>query len=364
MRILAIETSCDETAAAIIENGTKVLASTVATSIDMHRKTGGIIPENAAREQIVSIIPVITETLAKSMLYWDQVDALAVTFGPGLIGSLLVGVETAKTLSLLWKKPIVPANHLVAHIYANWIDTKEQYSVISDQYSVSHTLNTDHRSPSFPAIALVVSGGHTDLVCMESHQKITWIGGTRDDAAGEAFDKTARLLGLPYPGGPSISKAAEIFFIKTQNTKHKTLNLFPRPMIDSEDLDMSFSGLKTAVSREINSLDPTSLKLRRGELSAQVQEAIVDVLISKSISAIKKYHPRSFLLAGGVAANKRLKEKFQEELAANFLSVSFHVPNPILCTDNAVFIGSRAYFDYNPIPWNKIDVNPELTISS
>src|SRR3972149_678274 len=205
MKILGIETSCDETSAAIVENGTNILSNVIATSAEMHAKTGGVIPEQAAREQVRSILPVIDEAIESAKVKPEEIDAIAVTLGPGLIGSLIVGVETAKALSLIWKKPIIPVNHLVAHIYANWLDQE--------------------KSPSFPSLALVVSGGHTDLVLMKKHGEIAWIGGTRDDAAGEAFDKCARLLGLPYPGGPAIAEAAMNLKFKIKNLK---LNLFPR----------------------------------------------------------------------------------------------------------------------------------------
>ena len=186
MKILGIETSCDETAAAIVEDGTKILSNVVASSVEMHAKTGGVIPEEAARQQVRSILPVVEHALKDAGVKPGGINSIAVTVGPGLVGSLLVGIETARTLSLLWGKPLIPVNHLVAHIYANWLTGE----------------------PEFPALALVVSGGHTDLVLMRGHGKIEWIGGTRDDAAGEAFDKCARLLGLSYPGGPSISAEA------------------------------------------------------------------------------------------------------------------------------------------------------------
>jgi N6-L-threonylcarbamoyladenine synthase len=222
MVILGIETSCDETACAIVENGTKILSSVVATSADMHTKTGGIIPENAARKQAESIIPVIQQALSGAFpntpstnyrLLSAKIDTIAATAGPGLIGSLLVGIETAKTLSFVWKKPITPINHLVAHVYANWLSSVKE-----------------HKKPEFPILALVVSGGHTDLVLMKDHGKFKWIGGTRDDAAGEAFDKTARLLGLSYPGGPAISAEAEKFFSYSSSTNSYQLNMFPRPV--------------------------------------------------------------------------------------------------------------------------------------
>lgn len=331
MKILGIETSCDETAAAIVENGTKILGSIVATSAEMHAKTGGVIPEQAARQQVISVLPVVKTAFKEAGLNKGDVDLVAVTVGPGLIGSLLVGIETARTLSLLWKKPVVAVNHLVAHVYANWLS---------------------HQPPKFPALALVVSGGHTDLVLMKSHGNLEWIGGTRDDAAGEAFDKCARLLGLPYPGGPAISRAA----LEYKNTNGR--DLFPRPMFGDDNFDWSFSGLKTAVLRAV--AKQKSLDVPR--LSAEIQEAIVDVLVEKTLRAVAKFKPRSLLLAGGVAANQRLREKFQEEIAGRKLKIDFFVPPPPLCTDNATYIASFAYFVNSPTEWQKLKANPELTI--
>ncbi len=332
MLILGIETSCDETSASIVEDGIKIISNVVASSQDMHAKTGGIIPEQAARQQIKSIISVIKEALQR-----DSIDALAVTIGPGLIGSLLVGVETAKTLSWVWDRPIIPVNHLIAHLYANFLST---------DYSLQTTVQ-------FPALGLVVSGGHTDLVLMKNHGDIEWIGGTRDDPAGEAFDKTARLLGLPYPGGPSISKAAEKYL-------DQSLNFFPRPLIGDKSFDFSFSGLKTAVLREVQNKNISDNE--RGRYAAEIQEAIVDVLIAKSAKAIEKFKPKSFLLAGGVAANKRLRQKFEEKMAD--YNVDLFIPEPKYCTDNAAIIACTAYFNYNPVSWKEINSVPELTIAS
>ena len=355
MKILGIETSCDETAAAVVENGTKILSNVVSSSASSHAKTGGIIPEIAARQQSRYMVAVINESLKKSKSPTSSIDALAVTVGPGLIGSLLVGVETARTLAYIWKKPIVPVNHLLAHIYANWLETSNKSPV------------TINKLPKFPSLALVVSGGHTDLVLMKRHGRLKWIGGTRDEAAGEAFDKSARLLELGYPGGPAISAEAEKYLSKNPNAK---LNLFPRPFLEnflsrgrpSSGWDFSFSGLKTAVLREVKS-NPTSLKLRRTELAAQVQEAIVDVLVDKTIRAVKKYKPKSILLAGGVAANIRLREKFQDKINnLIYEKVSFHVPPVNLCTDNATYIASCAFFNFSLVPWKAISANPQLTI--
>ena len=330
MKILGIETSCDETAAAIVENGTKILASVVATSAEMHAKTGGVIPEQAARQQVISVLPVIETAFKEAGLSEKDIDLVAVTVGPGLIGFLLVGIETARTLSLLWKKPVIAVNHLVAHVYANWLSESP---------------------PIFPALALVVSGGHTDLVLMKSHGNLEWIGGTRDDAAGEAFDKCARLLGLPYPGGPAIAKAAA-------NFSGKKLEKFPRPMLEEKNFDWSFSGLKTAVLRSIEE----KKELNVGLLAAEVQEAIVEVLVAKTLRAVKKLSPKYLLLAGGVAANTRLREKFEEEIKKQKLDVIFRVPPPGLCTDNAAYIASCAYFLNSRVNWNALVVNAELSI--
>lgn len=342
MIILGIETSCDETAAAVVKNGTEILSSIIASSVEMHKKTGGIIPEQAARQQIVSIIPVIETAIKDSGVPKDAIDQIAVTYGPGLIGSLLVGVETAKTLSYAWNKPIVPINHLVGHIYASWL--------------------TESKKPVFPALALVVSGGHTDLVFMKGHGQIKWVGGTRDDAAGEAFDKTARLLGLPYPGGPAISRAAEKYL---KSNPVAILDMFPRPMIDRNNFDCSFSGLKTAVLTKVGTLNKSKpiSKKKVEQLSAEVQEAIVDVLVTKTINAVEKYKPKSLLVTGGVAANKRLKEKFESEINSNDLNAKLFIPPPSLCTDNAAYVASAAYFNNNPINWKSVSANPELSIS-
>ncbi len=332
MIILGIETSCDETGAGVIETENKkvkLLKNVVVSSLPLHAKSGGIIPEIAAREQIKYIIPVIEKALVK------KPDAIAVTYGPGLMGSLLVGIETAKTLSFIWKKPIVPVNHLMGHIYANWIEQKSEIE--------------------FPALALVVSGGHTDLVLMKGHEKIKWLGGTRDDAAGEAFDKIGRLLGLPYPGGPAIEKAAE-------KGNPKAFN-FPRPMIDSNDFDFSFSGLKTAVLRETSFLTsrPTSnLSSLIPDLSASVQQAIVDVLIKKTLRAAQKFNAKSILLGGGVAANTSLRENFKFQISNFKLNAKFFVPPKSLCTDNGAMIAAAAFFNFKPQKWQKLSANPEL----
>lgn len=335
MKILAIETSCDETAAAIVCDGQKVLSNVVASSSEMHTKTGGIIPEVAARQQLTSIMPVIDEAISLAAISSDEIDKIAVTTGPGLVGSLLVGVETAKTLTRLWGKPIIPVNHMMGHVYACWLNGQ----------------------PIFPAMALVVSGGHTDLIYMKGHAEAELIGTTRDDAAGECFDKCARLLGLPYPGGPSVSMAANNFQSSNPNF---SLRLFPRPMIDSKDFDWSFSGLKTAVLNKVNKVESLT-KEDVDMLAAEVQEAICEVLVKKSLRAAKQYMPKSFLLSGGVAANKKLREKFADEFSSSLTGITLHVPEPSFCTDNAAMIGAAAYYIERSTDWKNVFVDPQLT---
>ncbi len=341
MRILAIETSCDETAAAITskepkDNHVKILSSVVASSLVLHSKTGGIIPEIAAREQLKFMIPVIKRAIKESKVSIKDIDVIAVTVGPGLIGSLLVGIETAKTLAYVWKKPIIPVNHLLGHIYANCIS----------------------ENPKFPAIALLVSGGHTDLLLMKNHNNFKWLGGTRDDAAGEAFDKIGRLLNLPYPGGPAIEKAS-----RHGDTSRFT---FPRPMIGSKDFDFSFSGLKAAVLREVLKLGKLS-KQQVADLSLAVQNSIIEVLTRKTIKAARKYNVKSILLGGGVAANQKLRDNLKFEIEncsaspqGEKLEIKLFSPEKNLCTDNAAMIGSYAAFNYKPVELNKIAANPEL----
>lgn len=325
MKILGIETSCDETAAAIVEDGQKVLSSVVASSIEIQKKYGGVVPEQAAREQLRAIIPVINEARICDF------DAIAVTVGPGLLGSLLIGVETAKTFSYVLKKPIVPINHLHGHIYGCWLET--------------------NRLPDFPALVLIVSGGHTELVMMETHGKYKFIGGTRDDAAGEAFDKTARLLGLGYPGGPEIAACAEKFQVPSS----KFQIILPRPMINDKSFDFSFSGLKTAVLREVQKQKTINDNYQTA-MAHEIQEAITDVLVSKTLAAFKFYLPKSVLVVGGVSANKRLREKMQNAFEKLF------IPPMAFCTDNAAYIASCAFYNYKPVPWQKINPMADLEI--
>ncbi|MCL5019011.1 MAG: tRNA (adenosine(37)-N6)-threonylcarbamoyltransferase complex transferase subunit TsaD [Patescibacteria group bacterium] len=330
MIILGIETSCDETSVALVDNGITILSNVVSSSSELQNKYGGVFPEVAAREQARLMIPVLEETFSKASLTFENIDAIAVTVGPGLIGSLLVGVETAKTLAFVLDKPIIPVNHVLAHLYANWLKP--------------------HLQPKFPALCLIVSGGHTDLLLMENHGKIKILGQTLDDAAGEAFDKTARLLGLPYPGGPSIENIAK-------NGNPKAFN-FPRGMIGSKDYNFSFSGLKTAVLREIKKINLPSSTIPN--LAASIQEAIVDILVKKTLIAAEEFKPKSILLSGGVAANSRLREKFQLEIRNSSLEIPLFIPSPSLCTDNAAAIAAYAYFNYHHQPWKRIEAQPSL----
>lgn len=397
MKILGIETSCDETAAAVVEDGKLVVSSVVASSAELQAKYGGVVPEQAAREQVKAMIPVVNEALIQAFPNavgdlspktsfrgqaaspWDDtfgnlgagmiahnVDAIAVTVGPGLIGSLLIGVETAKTLSFVLNKPIVPVNHLVGHVYGCWL--KERRATNENQGS--------ENLPEFPALVLLVSGGHTDLVLMRGHGDFNWVSGTRDDAAGECFDKTARILGLPYPGGPSISKAAEVYLqelSEDQQGTSKNLKVkLPRPLINSHDFDFSFSGLKTAVLNEVNRAGMKSSAANDGRswtsqddeiqkvMAYEVQEAITDVLVKKTIDAALELEVESVLVVGGVAANKVLREKIADACETNGLKL--YIPAFKFCTDNAAYIASAAYFNYHPIPWSKVDADSGLTI--
>lgn len=327
--ILGIETSCDETSAAILEQkdeSIQILSNIVASSASLQAKYGGIIPEQAAREQIKSIIPVIEETLTVAKMKPEDLDAIAVTFGPGLIGSLLVGVETAKTLSLVWQKPLIPINHLLGHFYANWIANP----------------------PTFPCLGLLVSGGHTDLVLFTDHGKYTYLGGTRDDAAGECFDKCARLLNLPYPGGPQISKLAQ----KGDPNKIK----LPIPMRSSKDLDFSYSGLKTAVANLLSA----GQNIIKEDLAAALEQAIVTSLVDKVLLALKTHPVKAVILGGGVAANQKLVARLQD--TADSLDIKLHIPPPELCTDNGAMIASAGFFQMPVKDPLTLQANPNLSL--
>lgn len=329
--ILGIETSCDETSAAIVtqkEGSIQIVSNIIASSALLQAKYGGVIPDQAAREQLKSIIPVITEALDQAKLKPTDLDAIAITQGPGLIGSLLIGVETAKAFSLIWDKPLIPINHLIGHFYANWID---------------------QTPPQFPCIGLLVSGGHTDIILFKDHGVYEYLGGTRDDAAGECFDKSARLLGLPYPGGPQIATRS-----KTGDPKKFPL---PLPMADSGDLDFSFSGLKTAVANLVQNRQLSDREV--SDIAASLQESICQILVKKTILAAKSNDIEQIIVSGGVAANQRLQEVFRQHLPSN---IQLFIPPPNLCTDNAAPIAAAAFFHQ---PTNPLDIqaNPNLSLN-
>ncbi|KKS47664.1 tRNA (adenosine(37)-N6)-threonylcarbamoyltransferase complex transferase subunit TsaD [Candidatus Gottesmanbacteria bacterium RIFCSPLOWO2_02_FULL_42_29] len=346
MLILGIETSCDETAAAVICDGREILSNIVSSSASLHEKYGGIIPEKAAREQVKCIVPVIDEALRFADTNLEKIDAIAVTVGPGLIGSLLVGVEAAKTLSLVSNIPLIPVNHVLAHLYANFL--------------------TEDKPPAFPCLGLVVSGGHTELYLLKNHQEISWLGGTLDDAAGEAFDKTARLLKLGFPGGPAI--AAEAAKVKRSLPASRQENIkgkirLPRPMIGNSNLNFSFSGLKTAVLREVQKAEKEGMMAKRKtELAFEIEEAITDVLIKKTLDAAERHQVKSIIIGGGVAANKRLTEKFKFKIQSRLYrdKIELHIPPPSLCTDNAAYIASYAFFRDKQVSWQKVEAQPGL----
>ncbi|MEK7072687.1 MAG: tRNA (adenosine(37)-N6)-threonylcarbamoyltransferase complex transferase subunit TsaD [Patescibacteria group bacterium] len=319
LTILAIETSCDETSAAIIgeNNGILEVASNIISSqIDIHKAYGGVVPEVAARHHVKNIIPVIAESLDVAKIKPEEIDLIAVTSGPGLITSLIVGVEAAKSLGVAWHKPVMQVNHIYAHLAANFLNNKI----------------------NFPAMALVVSGGHTELVLIEDYNKFKKIGQTVDDAAGEAFDKVAKLLNLGYPGGPVISARAEI----SRKSKVESRKFdFPRPMLNSGNFNFSFSGLKTAVLYKLKEINTTNDK-DINDMCASFEEAVVDVLVKKTIQAAEKFSAKTVFMAGGVAANKKLRQDL--EMAVKNKDLEFFVPDFKYCTDNAGMIGVAAYY--------------------
>ena len=351
MRILAIETSCDETSAAVVEEinqNIKVLSNITATSLAIHATTGGIIPENAAREQVKYIIPTIAKALNESRsknnesweiardILTEDIDAIAVTAGPGLVGSLLIGVETAKTLSFVFNKPIIEVNHLLAHLFANFIDKPKI---------------------EFPFIGLVISGGHTDLLIFKSITQYKWLGGTRDDAAGEALDKIGRLLNLPYPAGPEIEKRAQEF-------QGSTLK-FHSPMIDTPDFEFSFSGLKAETSRFIyDSLakrgDGHLTERLINEICGAVQAAIFNVVVKKTIRAANLFKTHSIVLGGGVSANQTLFKQFEKTAKSDLPHVKIFAPKKEFATDNAAMIGTYALLNPQVSHRSKLKANPDL----
>lgn len=386
MKILGIETSCDETSASVVEDGTKILSNVVVSQIDIFAEYGGVIPEVAARSHLEAMMPVVNKALADANCDWDDIDAIAVTHAPGLLGSLLIGTLTARTLAILHDKPLYAVHHLKSHVYANWLQVKEQSengSILSSgDQNGSFPDKTKAVKPDFPLLALVVSGGHTQILYMPAHNQFEIIGTTRDDAVGECFDKVAKILGLPYPGGPSIAKVA-----KGNSDKYR----LPHPKI--EGLDFSFSGLKTAVLRAVqkelglpishpshdlkNHLSPQQV----ADFSASFQKTAVDILVEKMKLALEKYpDTKSIVVAGGVSANEKLREEFEKvfcrersrALARDLLppknsSNSFvFFPSPSLSGDNGAMVGAAAYYEIQsgvePTDPYTLNIYPRISI--
>lgn len=316
MLILAIESSCDETAAAVVEDGTKVLSNVINSQIDIHTLYGGVVPEIASRKHIENISGVVDIALSECGRTFDDIDAIAVTYGPGLVGALLVGVSYAKGLSFALNKPLIPVHHIHGHICANYLE-----------------------APGFapPFICLVASGGHSHIVHVKSYTEFEVIAKTNDDAAGEAFDKVARVLGLGYPGGPKIQKAAE--------SGDKFAVSFPRVNMGDDGFDFSFSGVKTAVLNYLHNAEQRGIEVNKNDIAASFQQAVIEVLSDHLINAAKKYNVNKIALAGGVASNKPLRELVGSK--AEQQGFEFNYPSPPLCTDNAAMIGCAGFYEFN-----------------
>ncbi len=372
MKVLSIETSCDETACAIVEytdGQAVVLANTVSSQASLHAKWGGVVPDLASREHIKNIVPVITETLERAGLSPTDIDLIAVTQGPGLMPALVIGVTAAKMLSFIWNKPLIGIQHLEGHIYANFL------SLRNDQFPISNFQTNSNDSISklekqtketFPLVALVVSGGHTELVLMQDHFTYEILGETQDDAAGEAFDKVAKMLGLDYPGGPLVAKRADEFrvsnFESNQNVKNSNIEsldidsklslqnskfVFPRPMMDADNFDFSFSGLKTSVLYYVKKHEEQKKDEHFiDEVCHEFQEAVVDVLVSKTKKALMLYSPKTFVIAGGVSANVRLRNQLRSVIDAEFPDTTFLTPEFTYSLDNAAMIGIAGALRY------------------
>lgn len=313
--ILAIESSCDETAAAVVKNGREVLSNVIFSQIDLHTVYGGVVPEIASRKHIEKINQVIEEALKKAEVTLDDITAIAVTYGPGLVGALLVGVSAAKAISFATGKPLVGVHHIEGHISANFIENKELEP---------------------PFVCLVVSGGHSHLVLVKDYGEYEIIGRTRDDAAGEAFDKVARAIGLGYPGGPKIDKVSKE---GNPDAVH-----FPRAKVGENEYDFSFSGLKSAVLNYLNSCQMKGEEICQADIAASFQKAVIEVLVGHAMHAVKEYDCKKFAIAGGVASNSSLRASFEQECAK--AGIEFFHPSPIYCTDNAAMIGTAGYYEY------------------
>lgn len=327
--ILAIESSCDETSASIVKNGCEEIGAVVLSQMDIHKLYGGVVPEIASRNHIENITMVIEETLSKSGLRVEDIDAIAVTYGPGLIGSLLIGLQAAKTLAFVWNKPLIPVHHIAGHIYANRIVGELK----------------------FPLITLVVSGGHTDLVYMSEDYSFKKLGGTLDDAVGEAYDKVAKVIGLDYPGGPLIDKLAQTGLDEYS---------LPTPLDDASN-NFSFSGLKSAVVNLVHNEEQRGNTINQANMAKSFQKRVVDILTKKTIRVLKEYNVDNLMLAGGVAANKGLRDAFTALCKEN--NIHFSIPPLKYCTDNATMVGAAAYAAYNKGIRANLSLNAKATVS-
>ena len=331
--ILGIETSCDETAAAVIKNGHEIISNVVASQIDSQKRFGGVVPEIASRHHVEQITLVIDEALAQAKLQPSQLQAVAVTEGPGLVGALLIGINAAKAFAFAHQLPIIGVHHIAGHIYANQLEQKME----------------------FPLLSLIVSGGHTELVIMEKHGSFQKIGETRDDAAGEAYDKVARVLGLEYPGGPAIDRLA-----------HATTEVvsFPRAWLEKESYDFSFSGLKSAVINYAHNQKQKNIEISPTAVAAGFQESVIEVLTERTVRAAREYKVKQVIAAGGVAANKGLRSSLQQEFEQ--LNIPFFVPSIQFCTDNAAMIGAAGYAMYQAGIRSNLSMNgqPNLKLTS
>lgn len=314
MLILAIETSCDETSVAVIENGTTIKSNIVASQINSHKRFGGVVPEIASRHHVEYITLIIEEAMKEANVQFEDVTAIAVTEGPGLVGALLIGINAAKAIAYAHNIPLIPVDHIAGHIYASQLV----------------------KPIEFPALALVVSGGHTELIYMKAHGDFEVIGETRDDAAGEAYDKIGRVIGVPYPGGKHIDMMAQ---------KGEDIFNFPRAMIKEDNYDFSFSGLKSAFINRVHNAEQKNEALDSNDLATSFQRAVIEVLVFKTLKAAKDYNVKQIILAGGVAANSELRKTLKKEVENKLKHVSLVVPPLSLCGDNAAMIGAAAFLD-------------------
>ncbi|WHX25148.1 tRNA (adenosine(37)-N6)-threonylcarbamoyltransferase complex transferase subunit TsaD [Virgibacillus halodenitrificans] len=327
--ILGIETSCDETAVAIVKNGKEIISNVVASQIESHKRFGGVVPEIASRHHVEQITVVLEEAFTDAELTWDSIDAIAVTEGPGLVGALLVGVNAAKALAFAKQKPLIGVHHIAGHIYANRLQKEFE----------------------FPLLALIVSGGHTELVLMNEHGKYELLGETRDDAAGEAYDKVARMLELPYPGGPQIDRLAK--------SGEVTID-FPRAWLEQGSYDFSFSGLKSSVINTIHNAKQRGELLSNEDIAASFQESVIDVLTTKTVNAAKEFQVKQVIVAGGVAANQGLRSALEEQF--NQLNIPLLIPPLHLCTDNAAMIAAAGTIAYEQGRRSGMDLNGNASL--